>query len=499
MNQTNSATNTIRIGWNRQNTTPAGPVLLAGQFYCRVSEGVRDPIGATALALDNRRDHVVLVSVDLVSLPQVVHDMIIRKLAGTPGLDPSRVIISTTHSHTAPELRGKTYGFGDGGVDFGVDLVPLESYRDFFSTQVAVAIRKAWQNRAPGSLAYGMTRAVLGHNRRWVDRDGASNMYGDTTTPTFDHIEGYEDSTVNVLATWDEQKQLTGMVLNVPCPSQLSEHEFQISSDYWHETRELVAQKYGKEVYVLGQCSVAGDQSPRVIWDKAPEERMLRLKGRTPRQELAHRLVSSLDEVLPYIQPAAQERVDIEHLVHTIELPLNQLTQKDRDEAEKSGDEHLAKYEAEKARIDADPSLRGQPRWYKNVTFNHRRANWFSRVIERYDKMKEQSTEPATVHVVRIGDMVLATNPYEYYLDYGVRIRARSPFEQTVLVQLAGHGTYVPSERSVAGGGYGSMPASNPVGVEGGKILCEKTIEWIHQLHASVDSVQPQTADHFLP
>jgi hypothetical protein len=78
--------------------------------------------------------------------------------------------------------------------------------------------------------------------------------------------------------------------------------------------------------------------------------------------------------------------------------------------------------------------------------------------------------------------MAFATNPFEYYLDFGIYIKARSRATQTFLVQLAGSGTYVPSRRSTKGGGYGSIPASNPVGYEGGRQLAEKTVEVIDSL-----------------
>ena len=84
--------------------------------------------------------------------------------------------------------------------------------------------------------------------------------------------------------------------------------------------------------------------------------------------------------------------------------------------------------------------------------------------------------------MLRLGDLAVATNPFEYYLDFGIRIKARSPAAQTLLVQLAGGGTYCPSPRSLAGGGYGSLPASNPVGPEGGKVLVERTVEVIDKL-----------------
>ena len=79
------------------------------------------------------------------------------------------------------------------------------------------------------------------------------------------------------------------------------------------------------------------------------------------------------------------------------------------------------------------------------------------------------------------GDVAFATNPFEYYLDYGIQIKARSPAPQTFLVQLAGAGTYVPSPRSTLGGGYGSLPASNPVGAEGGGVLRDRTVELLRE------------------
>jgi hypothetical protein len=49
-------------------------------------------------------------------------------------------------------------------------------------------------------------------------------------------------------------------------------------------------------------------------------------------------------------------------------------------------------------------------------------------------------------------------------------------------VQLAGPGTYVPVERSVVGRSYGAVPASTPVGPEGGWKLARRTVEVINGL-----------------
>lgn len=81
--------------------------------------------------------------------------------------------------------------------------------------------------------------------------------------------------------------------------------------------------------------------------------------------------------------------------------------------------------------------------------------------------------------MLRIGDAVFATNPFEMYLDYGMRIKARSPAVQTFVVQLAGSGSYLPTERSIAGGAYGAVPASTLIGPEGGSELVEGILDLI--------------------
>ena len=84
---------------------------------------------------------------------------------------------------------------------------------------------------------------------------------------------------------------------------------------------------------------------------------------------------------------------------------------------------------------------------------------------------------------VRLGDLAMASNPFELYLDYGFRIKARSVAEQTFLIQLAGdRGSYLPTAKAIAGGHYGAKIANNKVGAEGGDLLVEATVERIAQL-----------------
>ncbi|MEQ9210790.1 MAG: hypothetical protein RLN96_13320, partial [Pseudomonadales bacterium] len=63
----------MQIGWSSVDITPDAPVYLSGQRYSRISEGVKDPITATALALESDSgEGVVFMSIDLSRIPDEV-------------------------------------------------------------------------------------------------------------------------------------------------------------------------------------------------------------------------------------------------------------------------------------------------------------------------------------------------------------------------------------------------------------------------------------------
>jgi hypothetical protein len=81
----------------------------------------------------------------------------------------------------------------------------------------------------------------------------------------------------------------------------------------------------------------------------------------------------------------------------------------------------------------------------------------------------------------------VATNPFELFVDYGLRMKARSPAEQTFVVQLASDSLgYLPTERAVAGGHYSAEIMSNIIGPEGGRILVERTVELLRAMWPGV-------------
>ncbi|NOY79940.1 MAG: hypothetical protein GXP31_02930 [Kiritimatiellaeota bacterium] len=474
----------LSIGWAGRDVTPDRPVMLRGQFSMRISQFVRDPLTVTALALDSGGESCVMVSVDHVTVPGAYLSGVRAKLAElAPDLVPEKVFISATHTHTGPQmLSPDSPDVSIAWEDPGPDVMSPQEYADLLIGHTAECVAEAWRGRKPGALAWGLGYAVVGRNRRQVKSDGTAVMYGDTSTADFSHIEGTEDHSVQFLFTYDAGGDLTGMLVNLACPSQVTESHSFVSADFWHEARCELRRRHGDRLFVLPQCSAAGDQSPHVMFDKRAEARMLRLKGRFDKDadlrlgeriEIAARIADAADDVLPAASRDIRGAAELAHVVRTIELPRRRVTEADVREARKQIALYTKRLEGE---------LADRPPRDRERSFCVGRRAWYSLVPKRYELQKTQPTYPMELHVVRVGDIVFATNPFELFLDFGIRMKARSRALQTFVVQLAGPGSYLPSARAVAGKSYGSEPASNVVGPEAGDLVVEETLKDIAAL-----------------
>lgn len=469
--------NRIQIGWATRDVTPSKPVNLQGQFHMRISKGVKDPLTVTALALSSGGESAIFVSCDAPYVPAVIYERCrAAARAKAPEIDPKIIIMNGTHTHTAPQIVDNIFY---PHVPEGV-MTPDE-YAKVFVNGVAEAVADAWNGRRPGGISFGLGTAVVGHNRRatyFEDigaatnaqtagkfADGYTKMYGKTNDPKFSHIEGYEDHYVDLLYTWDDDKQLTGVLVNLACPSQETEQDYYVSADFWHEIRSEIRKRHGKNIYVLPQCSAAGDQSPHLLWYKNAEQRMLALRGFTMRQEIGRRVATAVEDVLSIAAKDIQAEPVFKHAVKEISLPRRLITDAEAAEVRKD----LAKLEAEEAAAQVKGKL-------------HAAIGRCNDALARYELQKKNPNDTMELHVLRLGDAAFATNRFELFIDYGVRIKARSPATQTFLIQLVGEGGYLPTEKAVAGKGYGGGVYDNLVGPQGGHVLVEETVKALHAL-----------------
>lgn len=491
MESAEGAVASFHYGWAEADITPQEPVFIAGQFHARRSEGIMDPITATVWAVESGGDQALFVSCDLSVISNELREAVRRRVDSSDlGIDVEKIMINATHTHTGPQNRAYlSPAISDNkaeGIE-GLEAMPVKEYVEFAAERIAEAVRKAWTTRTNGGVAYGAGEAVIGRNRRWINSHGQATMYrlNPEASQSFDRMEGYEDHSLQVLATYSPEGKMDGLVINVPCPSQTSEQLYVLSADFWHETRLELRQRFGEQLYILPQCSSAGDQSPHLIWNRKSMDRMLKLKGHTLRKEIAIRIANAIEELLPYIQPTIDTSPVFHHQVEQVHLPVNPISEEDALSADEDKLQWLARLEEERRKLAEHPEIREQPRWYVPVTRMWSQINRFERVRLRYEEQQQGNRHfPVDIHVIRLGEIVFASNPFELYLDFGLQIKVRSGFiPHLFLIQLCeGQGTYLSTQKSVDAGGYGSVIAGSPIGPEGGKQLVEHTVRMINGL-----------------
>ena len=475
----------ILVGWASRDITPDKPTTLVGQFNTRISEFVKDPVTATALALETAGgDQAIIVSLDAVWIKDDIRDACRKKFSELiPDFDPLKLLISVTHTHTAPSQASSFFTYPE--LDDPNILKPAE-YTGLLKEKLVEMCVEAWKSRKPGAIAWGYGQAVVGFNRRTTYFDGSARMYGPANVPEFSHIEGYEDQSADMLFTYNDKHELTGMIINLACPSQVTGGASFVSADFWHETREEIRQRHGRGLFILPQCSAAGDLSPQLpgghLLHRREQQRMFKLKGLlesesadanqfnlAQRKEIASRIGAAVDEVLPLASSDIHDAVPFEHTVSTLQLPRRKIT----DDEAKFCSEQMRQHQEALKTCDQDPKS-------TIYSVNYVKAGYFGLAVKRYNEQASNQALPMESHVIRLGDVAFASNRFELFLDFGIRIKARSKAVQTFVIQLAGEGSYLPTQRAIEAKSYGAGAPDNLVGPEGGQVLVEEQLKIIN-------------------
>ena len=496
----------IKIGWSEIDITPTKRASLIGQFAERISEYIEKPITATALSIVSDVDQMTLVSVDVNGISYNLVEKIREKLASNNlGIDCSKVIFSAIHTHTAPtyprynrtaecglyytnvallkqELpNDKKYEERVSLLD-NIDIVTSQEYFDFLVERLVEVTICAWKNIKGGKYVNEFGRVPVGMCRRVVYNDQSAKMWGDMYAATFEELEGGNDTGLELLYIFDSNKKITGVVANLACPAQCVQHRSFISPDFWGEVKTLLRNYFGEELFVLPLCSIAGDQcpvdlirwvepeselnDPNIIRNNPPKRKadpsMFDISGM---KKTGRRIAREIIDIYENMVDEPNDILNIKHQVEILKLPVRRVSPKDIEDAKKKISDYILNKSGNVDYIDSG-NLTGP-------LGDLLRAK-IQEVMETLD---------SEIHVIKIDDIVIATNPFEPFIKYGNQIKARSKASQTFLVQLAnGIEGYIPTEKAEKGGHYSGFVASGIVGHEGGDLLVRETVQCINKM-----------------
>jgi neutral ceramidase len=151
------------------------PVIVNGGMTERTADKIVDRLHARCLVLDDGTSHVALVVVDSCMVPRHLLDEAKEMASKATGIPASRMLISATHTHTAPSVHGCLGSDAD------------EDYSRFLPPQIAKGIAEAHKRLQPARIGWAVGRDTKNVAcRHWLMKPGVAptNPFGGTKDDT---------------------------------------------------------------------------------------------------------------------------------------------------------------------------------------------------------------------------------------------------------------------------------------------------------------------------
>lgn len=146
----------MKIGFSKRIINPAKSVELWGfAKRKRMADGVLSDLYARVLILSDEKTSFVLISLDVGAIGGAFVDHLKEKIRKKTKIDRENIIISVTHTHSAPALI-KLRNAGN----------PDKRYLGLVQSRILKTVVKATKNQIPAKAGYGVGKLNFGVNRR---------------------------------------------------------------------------------------------------------------------------------------------------------------------------------------------------------------------------------------------------------------------------------------------------------------------------------------------
>src|SRR4029078_1416269 len=99
-----SATEELKAGVAFVDITAPIPFRMHGYFYERLSTGIKDPLHARAIVLQQGQEMAAFVFCDLVGIPYAETAPARKKASELTGIPVEHIAVTGTHTHTGPQF-----------------------------------------------------------------------------------------------------------------------------------------------------------------------------------------------------------------------------------------------------------------------------------------------------------------------------------------------------------------------------------------------------------
>jgi hypothetical protein len=430
------------------------PVFVNGGMSSRSASVVNDPINARAMVLSDGKTQIAIVVVDSCMMARPVLDQAKKLASKRTGIPTANMLISATHTHTAPASMGC----------LGTKADPR--YTPYLIQKLAAAIAAAQKALQPAQIGWNSINAAeYTALRRWVRRPdmlledpfgnptGRAQMHSGRNWNEVTGESGPEDPDLNLISVQTREGKPLALLAN-------------FSMHYFGGVKALSADYFGRWANNVKQSL-------------APNSDFVPMMSHGCSGDIWRRDYAARDWTKNPILP--EEAIDVDRY------------------AKELADRALQGYEKIQYRSDVDLAMAETRMRLDYRTPNKQLLEWAERIVkETGDRAPKTSTEvyaleqtilhqrqntEIVVQALRIGDIAITTTPNETYALTALKLKAMSPLKKTMVIELANGGDgYIPPPEQHVLGGYNTWAArsagleklAEPKIVEADLLLLEK-------------------------
>ena len=397
----------FKAGASRQAITPEIGTLLYGYTPDLKSESIHDNLSVTALALSQGDEICLMLTVEIGDIQTALCDETRTKICDYCGIPFENIIISSTHTHSAPNLSG-VVGWGDLNMDY---------YDKVFIPAVLKASEEAINRLSPAEIAVGVTESLVGINRRQQHPNGEIGL-GQNPHACFD-----PNMTVACIRNKETKEGILNLI-HYGCHGTSAGLTTAITRDW----SGIMIDRLEKETCTLTAFwnGAIGDVGPRLTNGETTG-------NITYTEELGG--LAATDVLRAYKNKGGYHDGKLSVLNDTVHLPYKKMPTLEEVKAK------LNEYNEPEKLINI-----------QRLEYEHYKET-YDFLINGDGEIKTEFTFQQTI--VSLGDIVFIPFPFEMFSEIVMRLREYSPFTYTLCLSCTnGYNVYLPSEDQLCRGGY---------------------------------------------
>jgi hypothetical protein len=461
-NKANAEADALRAGAAISNITPPLDEPIVGGFSPKPATHIHDELNVRCLVLDNGQTRIGFVVSDNVGIPREVYDAARQEIEKVTGIPGNHLLMSATHTHSAISARSAGNRL--------IKATELSEYQQFVARRIVEGVRRAVHNLEPAKVAWGtVDEPSEVFNRRWHMSTAAdlANPFGGTDQVRMNpprqgkgllRPAGPTDPQITFLSVQSIDGRPISLLANYSLHYVGGVGTDEISADYFALFADRIQQLLGADrldppfVGILSN-GTSGDVNNNNY--AAPAQRYKSYeKMRLVADKVAQAVYRSHQDLK--FQKSVPLGAVAEDLVLKARKPTAELLERARN--------ILAK----------DPAAPQEHRLERNYAQN---------TIRQHEGPDEVSV---MLQALRIGDLGIAAIPFEVFVESGLDVKQRTPFEHSFTISLAnGSYGYLPTPRHHALGGYETWLGTNLVEFEAAPKIVDVLMKLQERLHGA--------------